>query len=223
MKAIPFDQLPFAELVFVKGRAERGRQLFVNRERSHYYKLWYPDWEWADMVRQAWRAGFYDDTWPTGVVGLIEDQQGQARGYVMRAVPPKRRLSAFAYPRFSRRGLKTFWADRSRRNTEYLLALLAKVTARSRASGFMFTELSVPNLWLGNDAYHLFDLDAVRPMKWLFETQPTDAHFVRSLVNQQTMFENIRELLVLHGLPAPQRLTGLAELESYLADRKLKK
>ena len=223
METIPFNQLPFADLVFVKGRAEQGRQLFVNREGTHYYKLWYPDWEWATMAQEAWQAGFYDDSWPAGVAGLIEDQHGQARGYVMRAISPKRRLAAFAYPRFSRRGIKTLWASRSRRHAGYLLALLAEVVTRSRASGYMFTELSVPNLWLGNGGYHLFDLDAVRPVKWLFGAQPTDAHFVRSLVNRQALFENIRELLVIHRLPVPQRLTTLAELESYLADRKLKK
>ena len=215
MKTRAFEQLPFSELHYRKGRAEHGRQVFVSADQTRLYKLWYPEWEWADVVAQAYEAGYYDETWPKGVEALVTDQAGKNRGYIMRYVPPSRHLASFAYPRFSRHGFKTFFSRRHQLNADFLRALLSDIFLRARESGYLFTEVSIPNLWISNDAYHIFDLDSIRPVDWLFEQDPTKPDFIRRVINRQAMFDGLEELLQLHGITVPPRPSSAADLEQY--------
>lgn len=208
---IAFESIDFD--VLTARTVKTHRSVFFDESRPLVYKLYAPDWEFADVTANGFARGFYDAVLAPTIVGLIQDKQKRNRGYIMKRIPSDRFLDNIALRIFEPRAffklyrreitpLTLLWPRYSLRQ-DFVLHLLRTLFSRALTTNLIFAEMTPPNIWVDEVGYHIVDLDALREIDWIFCSDRDDPEYVRKAVNRRSINDSLRQLLTLHKLTYP--------------------
>ena len=211
-KVVLFEEINFDSLSVFK--VKKDRQVFYDEKDKLFYKIFVDGWEFADKVEEGIDSGYYDKIFVPNWCGIIKNNKGMNKGYITREFDEKNVLLA-NYPRklsnkhtikkLLRRHLtiKEVLFPYFRPSITHLLKILRLHFTRAIKSGYIWIELNSLHIWVDSTGYHIFDLDALRSLEWIFCIDKGDPEYIRKVINRKHLNRGLRELIHLHGLKFP--------------------
>jgi len=223
---ILFEDINFDDLVLYSDK--KDRKIFFHKSEPLAYKFFSDDWEFANQLEIAIKNGYYDKELVPNFIGLIKDKKGLDKGYLCYRVNKEQILENCLLKKFSLSYFKKlingsikltdfFSRSRYKPNSDYLIKFLDIVFSRSQKTQMLFIEVDLPNLWISNKGYHIFDLDAIRSFNWVFCQNKNDPEYIRKIINKKNFNRDLRKIIELHGFKFPFEINYPEDIEKFLS------
>jgi len=220
---ILFEEIKFDKLTCI--RAKKDRQIFFHDSEPLVYKIFSSDWEFANQTEIGIDKGFYDLTLIPNFVSLIKDKQDSNRGYVCRFFEESQTLGYYISKNTFRNMIKKYFKQEVslkkiffpayKKNNHYFIELLFTIFSRALITGVIFTELNLIHVWTDGNGYYIYDLDALRELKWLFCEDKNDPEFIRKKVNKDAFNKGLKELIMFHQLKFPFKIVNQKDIQLF--------
>jgi len=220
---IQFENIDINCLIPIK--IKRERSVYSHPTKDLVYKLYVPNWEFARQPSLGFNLGYYSKDLVPNFQALIKDKQGRDRGYITTKVPRHQILDVVLQPLFSipvlsqiahheiRLTDKILPAYRPR--TDFLATLLRQLFTRALITNSLFLEISAPNIWMNNQGYYIFDLDALRSFDWVFCTNKNDQQYERKINNRKHFNRDFKRFIELHHLNFPREINQVDDFSQF--------
>ena len=195
-------------------KVAKDRQVFYDEKDKLFYKIFADGWEFADKVEEGIDSGYYDKIFVPNWYGIIKNNKGMNKGYITRKFDEDERLLANNHKNKSYlnkikriikcdKSFKQIFFSVNKLNNDYLVTLLQLTFSRAINTNCIWCELNPNHVWVDDDGYHIFDLDASRNLDWLFSKDKNDHEYIRKVLYRKHFNKGLRKLIILHGLKFP--------------------
>ena len=135
------------------------RERMVMYDDLHYYKIWVPNWEHSQVLRNAFEIGFYDKN-TTPAFSKIITENGLDRGYIM-------------YRGTVAGNSNDNWNKLINQTShEQRLSFIKNLFQKAVNTNCIPSDMSPSNIILYNGKISLIDLEGFQSFEWLFHGKP---------------------------------------------------
>lgn len=200
---LKFEDIDFATLQNITYKQDR--QVFKSSKEKLFYKFFKKNWEFCDMCEIGFNKGIYNQSIVKNFSYLIKDNQGNNRGYVCKEFNLKQKLyyydsakNIFYYILFKTKSNLFIY-----KNKLHFINLLKNLFSSFLECEYIYIGINKESIWHDQNGYYIFDLDAIRSKKWLFENNYEDPEFIRKKYNLEIFNRKILDLFKIHNLQVP--------------------